>query len=53
MVTVLEHCDMVAATLAGITKASEVKRSVCAMGHKWMWNREVGRAAAGGISGGG
>jgi L-ribulokinase len=33
-----EHCDMVAATLAGITDPAKVKRSVCAMGHKWMWN---------------
>jgi L-ribulokinase len=38
LVTALEHCDMVAATLCGITKVSDVKRSVCAMGHKWMWN---------------
>jgi L-ribulokinase len=41
-VTALEHCDMVAATLAGITEASEVKRSVCAMGHKWLWNPRWG-----------
>ncbi len=34
----LEHCDMVAATLSGITDPHKVKRSVCAMGHKWMWN---------------
>jgi L-ribulokinase len=33
-----EHCDMVAATLCGITNPADVKRSVCAMGHKWMWN---------------
>jgi len=33
-----EHCDMVAATLCGITDPKRVKRSVCAMGHKWMWN---------------
>jgi L-ribulokinase len=37
-VTAFEHCDMVAATLSGITDAKQVKRSVCAMGHKWMWN---------------
>ena len=37
-----EHCDMVAATLCGITDPKKVKRSVCAMGHKWMWNRELG-----------
>jgi L-ribulokinase len=41
-VTALEHCDMVAATLAGITKVEDVKRSVCAMGHKWMWNPKWG-----------
>ncbi|SEG72309.1 L-ribulokinase [Bryocella elongata] len=33
-----EHCDMVAATLAGVTDPKLVKRSACAMGHKWMWN---------------
>src|SRR3984885_16163460 len=37
-VTALEHCDMVAATLSGIRSASQLKRSICAMGHKWMWN---------------
>jgi L-ribulokinase len=36
--TAFEHCDMVAATLCGITDPKKVKRSVCAMGHKWMWN---------------
>ena len=33
-----EHCDMVAATLCGVTDPSLAKRSICAMGHKWMWN---------------
>jgi L-ribulokinase len=37
-----EHCDMVAATLCGITHPSQAKRSVCAMGHKWMWNPALG-----------
>ncbi len=41
-VTALEHCDMVAATLSGITEVSKLKRSVCAMGHKWMWNPKWG-----------
>lgn len=36
--TALEHCDMVAATLTGVTDPAKVRRSVCAMGHKWMWN---------------
>src|SRR5579883_480277 len=33
-----EHCDMIAAVLCGITDPANVKRSVCAMGHKWLWN---------------
>jgi L-ribulokinase len=37
-----EHCDMVAATLSGITDPKKVKRSVCAMGHKWLWNPDLG-----------
>ena len=41
-VSAFEHCDMVAATLCGITDAHRVKRSVCAMGHKWMWNASLG-----------
>jgi L-ribulokinase len=40
--TALEHCDMVAATLIGITDPKLVPRSVCAMGHKWMWNPRWG-----------
>ena len=42
MVTALEHCDMVAAVLCGITDPLQAPRSVCAMGHKWMWNRSLG-----------
>jgi L-ribulokinase len=41
-VSAFEHCDMVAATLCGITDARRAKRSVCAMGHKWMWNVSLG-----------
>lgn len=41
-VSAFEHCDMVAATLCGITDAKKVKRSICAMGHKWMWNASLG-----------
>jgi len=40
--TALEHCDMVAATLTGVTDPAKVKRSICAMGHKWMWNPKWG-----------
>jgi L-ribulokinase len=41
-VSAFEHCDMAAATLCGITDAGKVKRSVCAMGHKWLWNPQLG-----------
>src|SRR5438128_1943267 len=41
-ISAFEHCDMVAATLCGITDAKKVKRSICAMGHKWMWNASLG-----------
>ena len=40
--TALENCDMVAATLCGIRSPMAVKRSVCAMGHKWLWNPKWG-----------
>ncbi len=42
MISALEHCDMVASVLCGITDVSQVPRSVCAMGHKWMWNDSLG-----------
>lgn len=42
LVSAFEHCDMVAATLCGITDARQVKRSVCAMGHKWLWHPDFG-----------
>ena len=44
LVTALEHCDMVAATLCGITDSKKVKRSVCAMGSV---PRQSGLAAEG------
>ena len=37
-----EHCDMAAATLCDITNPADVQRSVCAMGHKWLWNLRWG-----------
>ena len=42
MATALEHCDMVAAVLTDVTDPASVKRSICAMGHKWMWNAALG-----------
>jgi L-ribulokinase len=33
---------MVAATLCGVRDPQKVKRSVCAMGHKWLWNPRWG-----------
>jgi L-ribulokinase len=41
-VSAFENCDMVAATLCGISDPSKVKRSICAMGHKWLWNAKLG-----------
>jgi len=38
----LEHCDMVAAVLSGETDVANVPRSVCAMGHKWLWSESDG-----------
>ena len=37
-----EHCDMVAAVLCGISDVAAAPRSICAMGHKWMWNASLG-----------
>src|SRR5271165_6261767 len=42
LVSAFEHCDFVAAVLCGITDASEAPRSICAMGHKWLWNESLG-----------
>jgi L-ribulokinase len=38
----IEHCDMMAAVLCGITDLDALPRSVCAMGHKWLWSAEHG-----------
>jgi L-ribulokinase len=40
--TALEHCDMLTAVLCGIDRPDRAPRSICAMGHKWMWNAELG-----------
>lgn len=40
--TALEHCDMLAATLSGVKTVEDIPRSVCAMGHKWMWGERWG-----------
>ncbi len=42
LVSAFEHCDYVAAVLCGIHEVSEAPRSICAMGHKWMWNESLG-----------
>lgn len=42
LASAFEHCDMVAATLCGVTEPAKAKRSVCAMGHKWLWHRDLG-----------
>jgi L-ribulokinase len=40
--TAFENCDMIAAVLCGVTDPAEVSRSICAMGHKWMFNESLG-----------
>jgi L-ribulokinase len=42
LASAFEHCDYVAAVLCGITDPRAAPRSICAMGHKWMWNRALG-----------
>lgn len=37
-----EHCDFIAATLCGVRDPVKAFRSVCAMGHKWLWNKSLG-----------
>lgn len=38
--TAFEHCDYVAGILSEAKDRSAVSRSVCAMGHKWLWTGE-------------
>ena len=40
--TGIEHCDLAVATLCGVRAVADVPRSICAMGHKWMWNADLG-----------
>jgi L-ribulokinase len=42
MATAVEHCDMVVAVLCGISDPAKLPRSICAMGHKWLWNKQLG-----------
>lgn len=39
--TAMEHCDMLVATLTGAS-LDDLPRSICAMGHKWMWGEAWG-----------
>lgn len=40
--TAVEHCDLITAVLCGIGTVEELPRSICAAGHKWMWNESLG-----------
>jgi len=42
VVAAAEHCDLIAAVLCGISEPAVMPRSVCAMGHKWMWSAAHG-----------
>jgi L-ribulokinase len=41
-VTAFEHCDMLTAVLCDVKDPLQAPRSICAMGHKWMWNASLG-----------
>jgi L-ribulokinase len=40
--TAVEHCDLTTALLCGVTRPDDLPRSICAMGHKWLWNDSLG-----------
>lgn len=40
--TAVEHCDLVTGILCGASRPEELPRSICAMGHKWLWNESLG-----------
>ncbi len=40
--TAVEHCDLVTGILCGASRPEELPRSICAMGHKWLWNEALG-----------
>lgn len=40
--TAAEHCDYISVVLGGITDLDQLPRSICAAGHKWMWNESLG-----------
>lgn len=42
LATAFEHCDMLVATLCGVSDLAQAPRSICAMGHKWMWSPRWG-----------
>jgi len=42
MATAVEHCDMATAILCGIDRPEDLPRGICSMGHKWMWNADLG-----------
>lgn len=42
LATAVEHCDLITAVLCGISLPEQLPRSICAMGHKWIWNESLG-----------
>lgn len=42
LATALEHGDMMVSTLTGVANPAAVVRNACALGHKWMWNPDLG-----------
>ena len=37
----VEHSDYIVGILCGAKIPAEIKRNICAAGHKWMWNEEL------------
>ncbi|MBA4136665.1 MAG: ribulokinase [Opitutus sp.] len=40
--TAVEHCDFIVAMLCGVERVEDLPRSVCAAGHKWLWQEATG-----------
>jgi L-ribulokinase len=42
LATMVEHCDLTVAVITGRASVAELRRSRCALGHKWLWHESAG-----------
>lgn len=42
LAALFEHSDLIVGILCGARNPKDVKRNICAAGHKWMWNGALG-----------